>query len=314
MKKQKTQLKGVLILMLTAMIWGSSFVAQSIGMEKIDAFTFNGIRILMGAAFLLPIIAVKYAVAGRNMTAEEKSDRRKTVRRTIFCGAVLGVIFFVAGNLQQFAFYWSTSGKIAFLTSLYMFFVPMFGLVIGKRVAPVTWLCVVAGFAGVYMLTIDPAGDVGINKGDILAFLCAVVYGVHILWIERVSDEVDGVLMSAVQFAVAGGLSFVMMFIFEKPNLTDIKSAILPLLYSGIMSCGVAYTLQIVGQKYTEATVAGLIMCTESVFAVLSAAIVLHELMTVRETVGCVVMFAAIVVSQLEEAGVFRREKHLELR
>lgn len=125
MKNQKTQLKGVLILMLTAMIWGSSFVAQSIGMENIDAFTFNGIRILMGAAFLLPIIAVKYAVTGRNMTAEEKSDRRKTVRRTIFCGAVLGVIFFVAGNLQQFAFYWSTSGKIAFLTSLYMFFVPV---------------------------------------------------------------------------------------------------------------------------------------------------------------------------------------------
>ncbi|MBQ6540066.1 MAG: DMT family transporter [Oscillospiraceae bacterium] len=150
MAKKNTQFKGVVMLLLTALIWGSSFVAQSVGMETIEAFTFNGIRTLMGAAFLLPFILIRDRVTGRKMTAEQLEARRALNRKTVKSGLILGLVFCVACNLQQFAFYYSTSGKIAFVTSLYMFFVPLFGLIFGKRVSAVTWVCIVFGFVGLY--------------------------------------------------------------------------------------------------------------------------------------------------------------------
>lgn len=306
-----TSLKGVLILLITAFIWGTSFVAQSIGMEKIEAFTFNGIRTIMGGLFLLPIIIVKELIIKKHYTDKEasnQSDSNIKAHRNIFTkkalkyGIILGCIFCVASNFQQFAFYYSTAGKIAFITSLYMFFVPIIGLFIKKRVPILTWICVVFGFVGLYFLCVTPDQLSNINKGDILALICAFFYSIHILCVEKFAREVDGTLLSCLQFFVGGGISLIMMFIFETPVISDILAAGKPLLYSGIMSCGIAYTLQIIGQKYTEATIASLLMCMESVFAVLSSAIVLDEYLTRREIIGCTIMFVAIIISQISTA------------
>jgi drug/metabolite transporter (DMT)-like permease len=304
--RNKTQFRGVIMLLLTAIIWGSSFVAQSVGMESIEAFTFNGIRTLMGAAFLFPFIVVRDIITGRKMTEAQLRERKALNKKTVKYGLILGVVFCIAGNFQQFAFYYSTSGKIAFVTSLYMFFVPLFGLMFRKRIPFITWICILFGFVGLYFLCIDPNSVDGINKGDILAFICSIFYAIHILMVERIAPDVDGVKLSCMQFLVSGVISCVLMFIFETPRPEAIGIAILPLLYSGIMSCGFAYTFQIVGQKYTEATVASLLMCTESVFAVVAAAIVLHETMTARETVGCIIMFAAVMISQLSDQIMMR--------
>ena len=297
--QQKTQLKGVLILLLTAIIWGTSFVAQSVGMENVDAFTFQGVRTLIGAVVLLPFIFVKDKLESKGMTEQQKIDRKKGTKKAVVYGAVLGVFLCAATNFQQFAFYYSTAGKIAFITAMYMFFVPIVGLFIKKRVPFVTWLCVVMGFIGLYFLSFEAGSGFGdLNKGDILSFNCALFFCFQILLIEKFSPYCDGVKLSCMQFFTAGLISLILMFIFEKPEWSLIKAAAMPILYSGVMSCGVAYTLQIIGQKYCEATIASLLMCMESVFAVLSAAIILHETLTGREIIGCVVMFAAILISQ----------------
>ena len=299
--KQKTQWKGVVMLMLTALIWGSSFVAQSVGMESVEAFTFNGIRTLMGAVVLLPFILIRDKLQARTMTADQIKERKVMDKKTIRCGLILGVVFCAASNFQQVAFEYSTSGKIAFITALYMFFVPLFGLFLKKRVPWLTWVCVAFGFVGLYFLSIGPGGLGSINRGDFRAFICSIFYAVHILLIEKFAPDVDGIKLSCTQFVVSGVITCILMFIFETPQMSAILTAIVSLLYSGIMSCGLAYTFQIVGQKYTEATVASLIMCMESVFAVLAGALILHELLTGREIVGCVIMFAAIIVSELSE-------------
>ena len=301
MVKQKTQWKGVVMLMLTALIWGSSFVAQSVGMESVEAFTFNGIRTLMGAVVLLPFILIRDRVQGKTMTQEQLRQRKVMDKKTLRCGLILGVVLCAACNFQQFAFEYSTSGKIAFITALYMFFVPLLGLFLKKKVPLLTWICVLAGFVGLYFLSIGPGGLGSINRGDIRALICAVFYAVHILLVEKFAPDVDGIKLSFTQFAVSGVITCILMFLFETPQMSAVKSAIVPLLYSGVMSCGLAYTFQIVGQKHTEATVASLIMCMESVFAVLAGALVLHEMLSGREILGCVIMFVAIVLSQLSE-------------
>lgn len=300
--QQKTQLKGVVILLLTAIIWGTSFVAQSVGMEDVDAFTFQGVRTLLGAVVLLPFIFVKDRLTAKGMSEQQKAERKLQTKKAVKYGMILGIFLCIATNFQQFAFYYSTAGKIAFITAMYMFFVPIVGLFFHKKVPLVTWICVLMGFIGLYFLSFASGSGFGdLNKGDILAFVCALFFCFQILLIEKFSPYCDGVKLSCAQFFTAGILSVILMFIFEKPEWSLIKAAALPILYSGIMSCGVAYTLQIVGQKYCEATIASLLMCMESVFAVLSAAIILHETLTGREIIGCVIMFAAIILSQVSD-------------
>ncbi len=296
-----TQAKGVLMLLLTALIWGVAFVSQSVGMEDVGAFTFNGIRTMMGAAVLLPFILVRDRKSAKNLSAVQKKERRALNRKTILYGIVLGIILCAASSFQQHAFTYSTPGKIAFITAMYMFFVPLFGLFLKKKVSAMTWLCVIVGFVGLYFLCMDKSNLGAVNKGDALAFVCAILFAVHILTIEKYAPDVDGIKLSCVQFIVSGLISCILMFIFESPELTAIKSAMVPLLYAGVLSCGIAYTFQIIGQKYTEATVASLLLCMESVFAVVASAILLHEVLSGREVFGCVVMFAAIILSQLAE-------------
>lgn len=307
MTSTKTSFKGVFMLLLTALIWGSSFVAQSVGMESVEAFTFNGIRTLMGACVLIPFVLIRDGF-DRRRAPERYTARRAGYRHTVLCGIPLGIVLCLASNFQQFAFNYSTSGKIAFITALYMFLVPIFGLVIRKRVPALTWLCVVMGFVGLGFLCVNPQDLGSINFGDVLAGICAVFYAVQILMVERFSERCDGVLLSLTQFVVSGVISCLLMFLTETPELSAIRAAIVPMLYSGVMSCGVAYTLQIVGQKYTEATVASLIMCLESVFGVLCGALILHEVLAVHEVLGCVIMFTAIVLSQFTDRIKLRKK------
>ena len=287
---RRTKPSGIICLLITAVIWGSSFVAQSIGMQSIDAFTFTGIRTTLGVIFLLPFTLI---------INKGFDFSRKTLR----AGLILGIVFSFAQNFQQFAFYYSTSGKIAFITAFYMFFVPLFSVIfLRKKIAVLTWASILLGLVGLFLLCIDPSDMTSINTGDILALICAVFYAVQIMLIDKfLEDGVNGIQLSFMQFAVAAVLSVIAMFIFEKPILADIKTAAPSLLYSGIMSCGIAYTLQIVGQKNASPVVASLLMCLESVFAVITASIILHENMQPREMAGCLIMFAAIIISQVSE-------------
>lgn len=287
---RRTKPIGIVMLLITAIIWGSSFVAQSIGMKSIDAFTFTGIRTALGVIFLLPFTLI----------INKGFDFRK---KTLRAGLILGVVFSFAQNFQQFAFYYSTSGKIAFITAFYVFFVPLFSVIfLRKRIALLTWGSIILGLLGLFLLCINPSDLTDINFGDILALICAVFYAVQIMLIDKfLEDGVNGIQLSFMQFVVAAVLSLIAMFIFEKPVLADIKTAAPSLLYSGIMSCGIAYTLQIVGQKNASPVVASLLMCLESVFAVITASIILHEALAPREMAGCLIMFAAILISQVSE-------------
>ena len=294
---RRTTPKGIILLLITAIIWGSSFVAQSIGMQSIDAFTFTGIRTTLGMLFLLPFTLI----------INKGFDFKK---ETLKKGLILGVVFSIAQNFQQFAFYYSTSGKIAFITAFYMFFVPLISVVfLRKKIAVLTWLSIFIGLIGLFLLCINPEDLTSINLGDILALICAIFYAIQIMLIDKfLEDGTSGVQLSFMQFFVAAIISIIAMFIFEQPNLADIKTAAPSLLYSGIMSCGIAYTLQIVGQKHASPVVASLLMCLESVFAVISAALILQENMLPRELAGCLVMFGAIILSQVSESLSSKRQ------
>ena len=294
---RRTTPKGIILLLITAIIWGSSFVAQSIGMQSIDAFTFTGIRTTLGMLFLLPFTLI---------INKGFDFKRSTLKK----GLILGVVFSIAQNFQQFAFYYSTSGKIAFITAFYMFFVPLISVMfLRKKIAVLTWVSILIGLLGLFLLCIDPKDLTNINMGDILALICAIFYAVQIIQIDRfLEDGTSGVQLSFMQFFVAAIISIVAMFIFEKPVIADIKTAAPSLLYSGIMSCGIAYTLQIMGQKHASPVVASLLMCLESVFAVITAAIVLHENMLPREMAGCLIMFGAIILSQVSESLSSKRQ------
>ncbi|MBO4242224.1 MAG: DMT family transporter [Clostridiales bacterium] len=289
---RKNDIKGIIILFLTAIIWGSSFVAQSVGMEKVQAFTFNGIRTLMGSLFLLVFILIR-----KILKKEGPLITPSLLKKSL----ILGLVFVFASNLQQYAFYYSTAGKIAFITALYMFFVPLIGIFIGRKSTLITWICVFVAIFGLYLLSVKGNDFRNINKGDLFALGCAFFFAIHILLVDRFVQEEDGIKLSCFQFFIAGSITLILMFIFEEPVPGDILLASKPLLYSGIMSCGVAYTFQILGQKYTSPVVASIIMSMESVFAVLSAVLFLHEGMSIRESLGCLIMFGAIIISQLSE-------------
>ncbi|MBQ9761046.1 MAG: DMT family transporter [Clostridia bacterium] len=306
---ERKQLRGAILLLLTAFIWGVAFVAQTVGLESVGVFTFSGVRMLLGAAALLPVILIRDRITARKMTVEQLTERKKNDKRTMLYGAILGVVFCVASNFQQYSLLSSSPGKVAFITAIYIFFVPLLGLFLGKRVPLLTWICIALGGVGLYFLCINPAELGAINHGDILALICSIAFAVHILLIERFAPNADGLKLSFVQFVVGGLIGCILMFIFEDPNWNAIIEAAIPLLYAGVMSCGVAYTLQIIGQKYTESALASLIMCMESVFAVLAAAILLSDVMSARETIGCVIMFVAIALPNVMGMIQNRRKK-----
>lgn len=301
------------MLMLTAFIWGSSFVAQKSGMDLIGPMAFNGIRTLIGGIVLIPaIMFLNNLKAKRNLQSPDSmaeaspEDKQKEKKLLIIGGICCGIALMIASNLQQIGIFYTTAGKAGFITALYVVLVPICGLFLGKKVRPVIWLCVLASAIGLYLLCMPAEGGFGhINKGDLLILLCALCFTGHILIIDYFSPKVDGVKLSCIQFFVAGILSIILMFPgdpalgFDLPTLGTLLDSWLPILYAGVLSCGVAYTLQIVAQADTDPTVASMILCLESVFAVIAGMIILKESMSLREITGCIIMFAAIVVSQL---------------
>ena len=289
----RKRIRGNLILLLVAMIWGASFVAQSVGMDSIGPLTFNGIRTLLGGIVLLPLVVWINA-----RKPNPSPDHPTESARDLWIGGICcGLFLCIASNFQQFGLLDTTAGKSGFITALYVVLVPVFGLFLKKRAPFTVWIGVLLAVAGLYLLCITESFSIG--KGDFLTMVCALFYSFHILVIDHFSKKANGVKLSCIQFFVSAFLSLALMFIFESPDLSQILKAAWPLSYSGIMSCGVAYTLQIVGQKDTDPTVASLIMCLESVFAVISGWLFLHETLSLREGIGCVLMFAAILLSQI---------------
>lgn len=289
MKQQINQLRGSLLLLLTSMIWGAAFVAQSAGMDYIGPFTFNGLRMLMGAAVLLPFLLKRRTGAHTNA-----SERKMLLRGGILCGVAL----FVGSTLQQIGIVDTTAGKAGFITAMYVVLVPVMGVFVGHKQPWLVWLGVALSAVGMYFLCVHES--LSLNRGDLMVLAGAVGFSFHILLIDRYSAHVDGVKLSCLQFFVAGVLGLVFMFLFETPQISHIFAAWLPLLYAGVFSCGVAYTLQILGQRDTDPTIASMILCLEAVFSVVFSWFLLGERLSAREIFGCVLIFAAILLAQLK--------------
>ena len=266
-------------------------------MEYIGPFTFNAVRNLIGAVVLLPCIALLKKVRTSERTAV--ADKRATVIGGLCCG----VFLLVASSLQQIGIMYTTVGKAGFITAMYIVLVPLGGIFLKKKVGARVWFAVLLAVAGLYLLCMTDGGF-SLQKGDILVLACALAFAVHILVIDHFSSKVDGVKMSCIQFFVCAVLSGVCMLLFESPDMAAILQAWVPVLYAGVFSCGVGYTLQIIGQRGLNPTVASLILSLESVVSVIAGWLILHQAMSGRELSGCVLMFAAIILVQLPEGKI----------
>lgn len=290
----KQQIKSSLILLLTATIWGVAFVAQSVGMEYIGPFTFNAIRCVLGGLVLIPVILVLKKKKETGAENQEKEDKK-----TLWTGGIAcGVILCIASNLQQFGIMEASVGKSGFFTALYIVMIPVIGIFIGKRPGIKLWFCVALAVVGMYLLCMKD-GSFTIERADIMLLLCALAFSFHILVVDYFSPKVGGVKMSCIQFFVCGVLSAVGMLFTETPDISNIQAAWLPLLYAGLLSCGVGYTLQIVGQKGINPIIASLIMSLESVISALAGWVILGQVLSLKEIIGCVLMFVAIVITQI---------------
>ena len=297
---RKNSIIGSVFLALAAIIWGSSFVAQTAGAEFVGPFTFISIRSLLGSVALLPVIFIMDAFKKKSKPQEYKKMTKADYKYLFIGGGICGVVLCAASNLQQLGIDGGTApGMAAFITALYILLVPIFSVFLGKKIRPVIWVCVGVSIVALYLLCVKDGGRV--QGSDLYVLACAVCYAIHILVIDKVSPNLDGVRLSAMQFFVAGLISAIPMLVFEDVSLEAIKAAAPSIAYSGIMSSAVAFTFQILGQQKTEPTIATMIMSLESVFGVLTAMIVLSQVPTTRETLGCILMFAAIIVAQLPE-------------
>ena len=330
----KTQIRNSLLLLLTATIWGTAFVAQSVGMEYVEAFTFTFARSIVGGIVLIPCIWFLRWLKGREKAtsvgvvqsagtmepcgATQSSGvaesqgmasrdvmyaKRPLVTKAEWIGGICcGLALCAASNFQQIGIAYTTVGKAGFITALYVLIVPIMGLFFKKRVSFIVWICVVLSVIGLYLLCMTE-GSLTLAYGDLLVLICAILFSVHIMVIDYFSPQGDGVVMSCIQFFVCGIVSGIIMLFVETPSLENILAAAMPILYAGVLSSGVAYTLQIVGQKDMNPTVASLILCLESVVSALAGWLILHEALTARELIGCVLMFVAIVLAQVPMPG-----------
>lgn len=302
---KKGQMKSPLLLLLTATIWGVAFVAQSVGMDYVGPFTFNSVRSMIGGIVLIPCIFLLNKINGNEeelfVEKKTKSSRNRAEERKnlIIGGIMCGILLCAASNFQQMGIIYTSVGKAGFITACYIILVPILGMFLGKKTKISIWLSVIMAVIGLYLLCMTDS--IRINQGDFLILICAFLFACHILVIDYFAPKVDGVKMSCIQFFVCGLLSAVPMFLLEHPTMAALLQAWQPILYAGVMSCGVAYTLQIVGQKNMNPTVASLILSLESCISVLAGWVILHQKLTVRELTGCVIMFGAILIAQLSE-------------
>lgn len=299
----KKNFLGNTLLLITAVVWGSSFVAQTVG-GSIGTFSFNGLRSIIGAMAIFALTVSLRLITGK----KTKTDK------TLFAGGIAcGCVLFVASTCQQLGMNLGvSSGKSGFITALYIVMVPIIYVIMRKPVGRMIWVSVVLAVAGLYMLCVggdasfdvsDPVGGIisslSFGAGEAATLACAIVYAVHIIVIDHFAPKVDCVKMSCLQFLVVGILSLPMILFVERPSIEGINAQWFPLLYSGLMSCGVGYTLQMIGQKMTNPTVASLLMSLESVFAVIAGMLILSESHSVFEYIGCVLVFGAVIIAQL---------------
>lgn len=280
------------MLLLAAMIWGAAFVAQTVGMEYVEPFTFQACRCFLGSLVLIPVI----------LLMDRRGNDKKPTTKAQWCylllsGALCGTFLFAACSLQQLGLLSISAGKSGFITSLYIILVPIFGLFLGKKVQPWIWGSVVLAIVGLYLLC--GSSSFAFGKGELLTLGCAVAFSFQIILVGSVSPKVDGVRLSCIQFFVCGLLSIPFMLLFEEPKLDTIVQCWIPIGYAGVFSCGVAYTLQIIGQARTDTTVASLLMSPEAAFAALFGWLLLGQSMNLTELLGCILVFVGIILAQL---------------
>lgn len=282
---------GNLMLLAAAMIWGAAFVAQTVGMDYVEPFTFQAVRCYLASIVLLPVI----------WFMDRKGNPHKPVtaaghKYQLLYGVICGILLFAACSLQQLGLQYVEAGKAGFVTSLYIILVPLAGLFFGKKVKPWVWISVVLALVGLYLLC---ASDLSIGKGELMILACSVAFTGHILVIDKVGGKLDGVRLSSMQFLVVGLISTVVMLWKESPDLQSILQCWLPICYAGILSAGVGYTFQILGQVHTDPTVASLLMSMESVFAMLFGWLLLNQRLSGVEMIGCVLVFAGVILAQI---------------
>lgn len=288
-------IRGSLMLLTAAFIWGTAFVAQSKGMDYVEPFTYNAVRTLIGGIVLIPVVFI----FGDKNSNKGTAKTSKNIKMSLIGGIICGLVLFAASSFQQYGISLTSAGKAGFITALYVVIVPIIGIIMGKKSNIRKWVCAFIAVIGFYFLCIKDGFRLSI--GDLYVLICAVFYSVHIIVIDHFNLKgAEPVKMSCVQFFTAGSIMMICMFVFETPALSSIFAAKYTILYAGIMSCGVAYTLQMIGQKYTEPNAATLIMSLESVFAALAGWLILNEYISIKEFAGCVLVFTAVVFSQLD--------------
>lgn len=289
-KHMNKKVRQIVLPLITAFIWGCAFVAQKSGAALVGAFTFTGTRYLLAGLALLAFLALR---DGRRLGGK--------LREALPGGAALGTLLMVASNLQQYGVGFTTAGKAGFVTALYIVLVPLLGLFLGKRARLVVWCGVAAAVAGLYCLSFAKGGAPSFNAGDLCVLGCAFVFTFHILAVDRLTARFDGVVLACLQFLVASAESLVLAPLFETVSVGALLDCALPILYAGLISGGVGYTLQIVAQKDGDPAVVSLLLSLESLFAAVSGALLLHERLTQRELFGCALMLLAVVLVQLPE-------------
>ena len=292
--------KGPLLLLITAFFWGTTFVAQSLGSNHVGAFTYNAGRFIITGVILLIISLF------RKRNIKEYIPSSKSTKWIFIMAIFVGVALFMGSTFQQLGINITKSpSKSGFISSLYMVFVPIIGYFIRKKPKPIIWLYLGLAIVGSYLISVT--GDFKLELGDILTLICAMMFAVQITLVDIINPHIDSVKLSAMQFIVAGILSFVFMLFTEKVNFNDIYLALPAILYAAIFSGCIAYTFQIIGQKYTEPTIASMIMSLESVFALFGGVIILKEDLTLRLIIGCILIFISVVCAQIDFKKLFKK-------
>jgi len=296
------ELKSNILLMITAAIWGFAFVAQRVGMKYVGAYTFNGVRFALGSVSLIPLLI--YFNSKR--TAEQKEEN--SIKKAVVPGIIAGTILFLAASLQQIGLIYTTAGKAAFITGLYIVLVPLLGIFLKQHIQKSTWAGVLLAVVGLYFLSVNE--DFTIAKGDFLEIIGALFWASHILTIDHFTKKVDALQLSFVQFAACAVLSTLVAAVTEDVSAAGLGQALMPILYGGLGSVGIAYTLQVVAQKNAKPSHAAIILSMETVFAAVGGALLLHENLGARGYMGCILMFGGMMVTQL--AGFMKSKEAVE--